>query len=618
MFHVRGNSRLRRRGALISFFCVLIGVSASTALAQTVCPDNTTFNNCGIPAASWPTEEVTVTQTNTTSNWYGVYLKWNAFRLNDLSISTRGSGSDAIRTDEGASWLFANRLTVTTTGSNADGINVASNGTNPDDTGVAISDYANITVTSGMGVRVNALFNTGANSIAVLPSGSTIRVTGTGTATQGSYAGNALQNLNVNAYGYGLYAGNRSRDVNRMGTTAIAGGTSNNTLGNAYAFVGSDSTISDSMTSGHAVYANKGGFIQLGDSADISATGRNAYALYAATEQQGEFTTNVRPGTIFLEGGATLRVSNGAANAIVMQANGADSIIANRAIDISNLRFEAPSGSAFVRMVNPPNKTAWTETDGVFDVIGIVSAINGGAVALNMIDGSNFLGATAKSASPPSTIDLNIEGATSQWRINADSMLSILNLDAGATLTPFWTAANDPTAYQLQGVFNSNGGILDLVNSKADGDTFTVIGDYAASGDAQLHLDTVLDGDASPTDKLVIDGSTSGTTTLYVNAVGGAGAQTGDGILVVEVTGVSDGEFVLGNAPLIAGDYEYTLSRGASNPNNWYLISSPKGKPPIVGASPTSPVPTLGHAALALLALLLAGGAMMVAARRAR
>ncbi|MDR1827961.1 MAG: autotransporter outer membrane beta-barrel domain-containing protein, partial [Methylobacteriaceae bacterium] len=113
--------------------------------------------------------------------------------------------------------------------------------------------------------------------------------------------------------------------------------------------------------------------------------------------------------------------------------------------------------------------------------------------------------------------------------------------------------------------------------------TLTIKGSYTANGGA-LMVNTKLGDDASPTDLLHVVGNTSGNTTLYVVNTGGAGALTaGDGIMVVEVDGASNGKFSLagdyvtprGNQAVVAGAYAYTLQKdGLSGSNgNWYLRS---------------------------------------------
>jgi hypothetical protein len=119
-----------------------------------------------------------------------------------------------------------------------------------------------------------------------------------------------------------------------------------------------------------------------------------------------------------------------------------------------------------------------------------------------------------------------------------------------------------------------NRAIIDLRNGGIPGTTLRVQHDYGAV-DGQIHLDTVLNG-ASPgiSDRLHVQGSTSGVTQLQIENAGGTGAPTpsGDnqGILVVQVDGVSAGNFMLA-APVTAGDYRYNLHKAANG--NWYLQS---------------------------------------------
>lgn len=106
----------------------------------------------------------------------------------------------------------------------------------------------------------------------------------------------------------------------------------------------------------------------------------------------------------------------------------------------------------------------------------------------------------------------------------------------------------------------------DLVGSK-----LVVEGDYQGLGNAIVHMNSVLGGDDSLTDQLVIQGHASGFTSLFINNVTGAGAETVQGIKVVDA-GSSDAQaFSLANTP-VAGAYEYRLYRNASD-QDWYLTS---------------------------------------------
>ncbi|ATM98007.1 type V secretion protein A [Yersinia frederiksenii] len=125
------------------------------------------------------------------------------------------------------------------------------------------------------------------------------------------------------------------------------------------------------------------------------------------------------------------------------------------------------------------------------------------------------------------------------------------------------------------------------------GNTLTVTGDYIGSN-GLLNMNSVLEDDDSVTDKLIIAGNTSGNTYVQVNNLGGSGAQTLNGIELITVGGVSNGEFTQ-QGRIVAGAYDYYLQRGAgSNAANWYLsnaiptMTPTPGVPPIV-ESPETP-----------------------------
>ncbi|EJH5604817.1 fibronectin-binding autotransporter adhesin ShdA [Salmonella enterica] len=125
-------------------------------------------------------------------------------------------------------------------------------------------------------------------------------------------------------------------------------------------------------------------------------------------------------------------------------------------------------------------------------------------------------------------------------------------------------------------IFTLNGDLINLgtiasgSSSSTPGNTLYVDGNYTGNG-GSLYLNTVLGDDDSATDKLVITGDASGTTDLYINGIGD-GAQTTNGIEVVDVGGVSTSDaFVLKNE-VNASLYTYRLYWNESD-NDWYLAS---------------------------------------------
>lgn len=113
--------------------------------------------------------------------------------------------------------------------------------------------------------------------------------------------------------------------------------------------------------------------------------------------------------------------------------------------------------------------------------------------------------------------------------------------------------------------------------------TLTIAGNYTPVG-GSIEIKTQLGDDTSPTDRLVITGSTSGSTPVTVTNFGGAGAQTTEGIKIIDVAGASTGTFTLqgtttyeGDPAVVAGAYAYRLYQGgASTPadGDWYLRSA--------------------------------------------
>ena len=120
-----------------------------------------------------------------------------------------------------------------------------------------------------------------------------------------------------------------------------------------------------------------------------------------------------------------------------------------------------------------------------------------------------------------------------------------------------------------------NAAVLNIQDANTPGQILTINNNYSANN-GEVYLDTTLNNALpSSSDSLLIKGDTQGTTTLHINNINGSGGQTpiGDnqGILVIEVQGASNGQFILDNAPIIVGEYRYNLVKGSNG--NWYLQS---------------------------------------------
>lgn len=97
-------------------------------------------------------------------------------------------------------------------------------------------------------------------------------------------------------------------------------------------------------------------------------------------------------------------------------------------------------------------------------------------------------------------------------------------------------------------------------------ETLTIKGNYTGKG-GTVEIATALGDDTSQTSRLVITGGASGTGNVKVINRDGLGADTNEGIKIIEVGGASDATFtLLGNAvtkdgqqSVVAGTFAYTL-----------------------------------------------------------
>ncbi|HYG05661.1 MAG TPA: autotransporter outer membrane beta-barrel domain-containing protein [Stenotrophomonas sp.] len=199
------------------------------------------------------------------------------------------------------------------------------------------------------------------------------------------------------------------------------------------------------------------------------------------------------------------------------------------------------------------------ETDQVA-LKGNLLASGGAILDLAMANNSSLLGAISNGGAV--TLD-----ASSRWDITGSSQVGAL----------------------------TSAGALAFASPEQDGfKTLTVNGDYNSSN-GTLSMNTALGDDSSATDRLVVKGSTAGQTALTVNNAGGAGAQTINGIQLVQVDGASNGVFAL-NGRAVAGAFEYSLFKGGvATPNDggWYLRSRDTSPPPAPTPAPTPiPAPT--------------------------
>ena len=185
------------------------------------------------------------------------------------------------------------------------------------------------------------------------------------------------------------------------------------------------------------------------------------------------------------------------------------------------------------------------------------------------------------------------DGTISGAVVNRGS-LGVLNaMDGRRAVTPSnLTLANGLT----------NAGQVFLAGG-AVGNSLRVIGNYVGQG-GTIVMAAFKGDDASASDKLVIDGGqASGDTGLVIRHAGGSGAQTTEGIRLVETVNGgtttasafhldtrSDG-YRQGVGSIAAGAYDYRLARGGvgGTADDWYLVSKVTTLPPVDPSTPVTP-----------------------------
>ncbi|TBC88618.1 autotransporter outer membrane beta-barrel domain-containing protein (plasmid) [Rhizobium beringeri] len=229
--------------------------------------------------------------------------------------------------------------------------------------------------------------------------------------------------------------------------------------------------------------------------------------------------------------------------------------------------------------------------DGIFNV----SAATTPTIQSLAGSGSVLLGAQTLTIANANDTFAGVIGGTGGLTVTGGNQtLSGVNTYTGATtVTGGRLAVNgsitSPVTTSGTGILGGTGTIFGDVSNAgvvAPGNsigTLTVTGSYTGTG-GTLEIETVLGGDASPSDRLVVTGNTAGTTDVTVVNLGGGGAQTVEGIKIIDVGGISAGNFSLlgdyvfeGDQAVVAGAYAYRLYQGGvSTPadGDWYLRST--------------------------------------------
>ncbi|MDU7405385.1 MAG: intestinal colonization autotransporter adhesin MisL [Citrobacter portucalensis] len=327
--------------------------------------------------------------------------------------------------------------------------------------------------------------------------------------------------------------------------------------------LGNDATIETSGASSTGIYAASSSKTELGNNATITVNGVSAHAVYS---------TNA---TVNLGENATINVNSSAKAASYSKAPRALYATSRGAINLA--------GGAAITMAGDHSNESYaisTETGGIVD---------GSTGGRFLIDGDlHAAGATAATSSLPqqnSTIKLNMTDHSlwsgASYITSATAGTGVISLQMSDAT---WNMTNSSTLTDL----TLNGG--SVVNfGHADGEpwqTLTINEDFTGNG-GKLVFNTVLNDDTSETDKLKVLGNTAGNAFVAVNNIGGTGAQTIEGIEIIEVAGNSDGTFEKAGR-IVAGAYDYNVVQKGSN---WYLTSFIPAPPDPEDPDPVDPDP---------------------------
>lgn len=212
------------------------------------------------------------------------------------------------------------------------------------------------------------------------------------------------------------------------------------------------------------------------------------------------------------------------------------------------------------------NEGMYLDSNGL-DVVAESGMSGDGALTKQGAGKLTVTGANVYSGITHVTVGTLAAGVTDTFSANSAHIV-----DAGTLLD---LQGYDQTVFSL-----SNSGVVNLGGTP--GTVLTVRNEYAGNGGTIL-FNTSLGDDASLTDLLRVQGDTSGSSLVRVTNIGGTGAQTHNGIKIIDVAGISEGQFALlgdyvieGQQAVIAGAYGYTLwHNGVDDPQDghWYLRS---------------------------------------------
>ncbi|WP_338671323.1 autotransporter outer membrane beta-barrel domain-containing protein (plasmid) [Pantoea dispersa] len=539
----------------------------------------------GVVANNAGTEVTLMGGTVNTTGSKAVGLAANSggkLNASDAQVSTSGAQSYGVAVSNVGTEVTLTDSTLTTTGDNAYGA-YAANGAKLSISGTKLitsGKNADGVYTSGEG----SLLNVNDSTIATSGSGSNglkadgkstlnatktaIEITGSGSGTYASGTGTVLK-LSDSRIQMGQNAGYAVLGINNSTTNLknveIITDASHSALAVGFgATLNSDNVNVQTRSGGYGIEVQDGSTFS-GNNITLEKSGIDSTGLNAAINVLNLYRPDAQNDISLTSSDINVSGENATGILSQYQATLADIKLANTAITATggtavnvltgtSMNIDADnsvlSGSTLL-------KTGYNTAEGS----------TAGSVVLNGSNNSLFEGNVDIDRSQTQDSQINLSGS-SVWT-GASSGLNTLTLSDNSQ----WNITGDSSVDAL----SASNSTLNFTHDGAGFSTLTVNGNY--SGDnSTLVMNAALGDDHSASDKLHILGDSSGSTDVVVNNAGGSGAQTIQGLNIIQVDGANNGEFRQ-KGRIVAGAYDYSLVKGADQ-HGWYLMSDKNGSEP--------------------------------------
>ena len=502
--------------------------------------------------------------TTSGTNAYGLAaISGGKLNASGVQVSTSGQNANGLYVTE-AAMMTASGAVVSTTGINAHGGYASGEGSvlNVDNSSFAVSGAG----ANGLNAKAKSTLDASNSQIDVTGSGSGVAASGAGTVL-------SLSDSRINIGQDGGYA-------------ALSNYSATTNLKNVNIITDADNAALALALSGNmnaqnvSVLARSGGYgIEVQDGSTFS--GSNITIQKSGTDSEG-YNAAINMTNLYQSSSAnnlSLTDSN-----ISVSGENATGIHSRRQatladIKLANTTITATDGTA-VNVLTGTSMNIDADNSVLSGSTLLKTGYNtaegstAGSVVLNGSNRSLFIGDVDIDRSQTTDSQINLSGS-SVWT-GASSGLNTLTLSDNSQ----WNIMDNSSVDAL----TASNSVINVAHNTANFTVLTVNGNYTADN-ATLVMNAALGGDTSATDRLHVLGDVNGNTDVVVNNAGGSGAQTIQGLQLIQVDGAVNGGFSK-KGRIVAGAYDYDLVKGSgADSHNWYLVSDKNG-------SETDPVNT--------------------------